>query len=160
VIEIMVKARNEKDMKTVEFMLKMIPTEAIPLLFAHHDWECEDYYGHDHLDKTCRFDSLIDELHMFTADSEFDYLNELYNNDKFSIPDLKKQRIAQIHIYVKYVSSGNFKAIVGNTGYNLLFGEVKDTFFSENKRKEGNYYREEVEDRLDFPEYFHIQQGS
>ena len=75
-------------------MLKTIPKEAVPLLFAHHNWSSESYYGHDHLDKTCRFDSLIAYLHEFKAESDFDYLNELYNNDKFSVPDLKKQRIA------------------------------------------------------------------
>ena len=51
-------------------------------------------------------------------------------------------------------------AIIGNTGYNLLFGDVKDSFFSEDKTKQGNYYREDTAKRLDFAENFYVRQGS
>ena len=92
------RAKEEGDYKTLEFLLNKIPDDVIPLLFGYHEWVNKAIEWHDRqLNDKCLIDRLFYGMKDYKSEYEFDYLFELYVNEKFSLPEHKKQRLALFH---------------------------------------------------------------
>ena len=135
------KAKIDKDLKTLEFLLKTIPEDAIPLLFGKLEWKYEyNESAEASLSKKRFIDRLFYGMRRFESESDFDYLFELYVNEKFSLPDNLKQRLFNFSYWLAGSKEGEIKQLIQNTNLNMLFGELKPTFVSANFKVYGTIY--------------------
>ena len=53
------KAKEQNNLKILEFLLRTIPDDAIPLLFGKHKWEIKGHEYNNDLNSMCLIDSLF-----------------------------------------------------------------------------------------------------
>jgi hypothetical protein len=127
------QAITDKDTSKMEFLLRTISYETIPLLFNNQSQWVQNHNrhnsGHSFLDTNVMIDRVMDM--MTQVGEELDWIFEVYANNKFGLPDIVKKRFTWLHDFSKdYSHSNTLQSLYGNSYVNILYGDYKSgTFF-------------------------------